>query len=1486
MAEHPADSIAAATPAATGSAPPREGFAGSLARRFIDSPLTPLLLIASFVIGLMGMIITPREEDPQISVPMVDIFVGYPGASAEQVKNLVAEPLERLMSEISGVKHVYSMSQDGRAMVTVRFDVGQQMEPSLVKLYDKLYSHMDAIPKGVSEPLVKPKGIDDVPVVTLTLSSKVDDIVALRKLGLDLQQKIKSLPNTGQSFVVGGSPEQVRVEVDPDRLTAYNVTLSQVARAISGANQRTQAGDLVDGNKAFTVYSGEFLHDARQVGDLLVAVADHRPIMLRDLASISQGESEAKTIVSHSQRVDVLGFASHPAVTVAVAKKRGSNGVDVAKAVLSEVESLKGSLIPVTVQVDVTRNYGETADEKVSGLIFKLFIVTAIVTLLMLLTMGKETAVIVVITIPIVLLMTLAVAYLLGFTINRVSMFALVFAIGILVDDAIVVVENIYRRWLERKNTGRELTIQAVDEVGNPTVLATFTVVAALLPMAFVSDMMGPFMLPIPVLASAAMVFSLFAAFIFVPWLSARIKPSMQQLDHAAQREHRQNSFIARHYKKLISPIMDNRFYGRVTLLAIIVVMLAAVSMFYFKAVAFKMLPMDNKSELNVVIDMPEGTDLFVTANLAQRLAASLSNVPEVLSYQTYIGTASPFNFNGLVRHYFLRSQPWQGDIAIQLQAKHERKRSSHEVAMQVRDLLTPLARLAGARLTVAETPPGPPVLASMVAEIYGPNADTRRQFAGDLLRVMQETPDLADVNTYLPRPYQEIAFEIDRMHAAMHGISVEDINREVTMAMGGFAVGPVKLVQELEQTTIILQLPLAVRAHPGNLLGLPVRTQTGITIPLGELGRFTQRPVSPTIFHKDLRAVEYVTADVIGPLGAPLYGMINVDARLANYPTPEGTGIGGTYFGKPKDLNKLGFKWDGEWEVTYVTFRDMGLAFMAALVLIYMLVVAEFRNFLLPLVVMAPIPLTLIGIVPGHWLLGADFTATSMIGFIALAGIIVRNSILLVDFAKGKVAEGLSVRDAVVMAAEVRLRPIVITALALVIGSTVLLTDPIFQGMAVSLLFGSIVATFLTLVVIPLGCFSARRAFGLPDGGNLPPSSTPSHDSNPPTSPAGDPSIPGGSGVSGGSGNAPGGGRPPRLVKKTSVVAASDVATPAAATVAPAASSAALETIGDTSRVPGRPPRLVNKSDLAPLPGELPAGEPATSAETGTVAALTDDAALINEITSGQTSGSAPSPTSVPTPAATPEPSLPAVEPLAAESGTSAELATTGSRQRSAELDQAGPGAILAALSSLSEIDFAMPAQTSPRVARKSAPSLSSAASPPQESVAATPGGPGRLADMAENSKQSAHVPGAKSKVKRASKTAAKTRTGKALPSRRPAGKTKSGGKITQPEMPQREAHLPVAPWLKAAAADAAAAIAAADVELSAVVESVPAGQVTSALAPSAQIPPAQPTATQPPSIQPKDVTPPPLSARPQFPSGKRKLRGIRIKPIDGDSD
>jgi len=1171
------------------------GLAGRTARAFVESPLTPLLLVAFFLIGLLGMLVTPREEDPQISVPMVDIFVAYPGASANEISNLISEPLERLMSELSGVKHVYSMSRDGLSMVTVRFDVGEQMEPSLVKLYDKLYSHMDAIPKGVMQPLVKPKSIDDVPVLTVTLSSNQLDLVQLRKLALDVNQRFKALPNTGQSFVTGGSREQVRIDLDLPRLAAHGVSVGQVAKAVGAANLRIPGGDVVEGGKWFNIYTGEFLSSLRDVENLVIAVDHDRPVFLRDIAKATLGESETRSVADNTWRNADGEFVTAPAVTVAVAKKHGANGIDVAADMLRELNAMKGSLIPDSVNVTISRDYGATAQDKVSHLIEKLFIVSALVTVLAFLTMGLRPALIVAVTIPAVLLMSLAVAYILKFTINRVSMFALVFAIGILVDDAIVVVENIYRRWLESGETSDEITVAAVDEVGNPTILATFAVVAALLPMGFVSDMMGPYMLPIPVLSSSAMVFSLFAAFVFVPWLSARLKPTMATLEQAAKREHRQSQVIGRWYDGIITPILDNRLIGFATLLAIIVAMLGAVSLFVVKAVPFKMLPYDNKSEFQVVIDMPEGTDLFLTANLAQRIGAELKKIPEVTAFQTYVGASSPFNFNGLVRHYFLRSQPWQGDVAVQLLDKAQRSRTSHEIALSARSILTPIAAATGARLTVAEAPPGPPVLAPMVIELYGPTAEVRRKVAHDLLGILAKTPNIADINTFMETPHENLEFEVDRLRASMFGVSVEDINREIAMATGGFEIGALQRVHNLEQAVIVLQTPMATRGNLGNLLVMSVRSQTGVMVPLAELGRFVSKPADSVIYHKDLRALEYVTADVVGKLGAPLYGMLDVDSALQKYVTPDGLRISGEYFGRPENTGRSGFKWDGEWEVTYVTFRDMGIAFGAALVLIYILVVAEFRSFMLPAVVMAPIPLTMIGIVPGHWLLGADFTATSMIGFIALAGIIVRNSILLVEFARSKVHEGWAVRDAVLTAGRVRLRPILITAMALVIGSVVLLSDPIFQGMAVSLLFGSLIATFLTLIVIPLGCVSASKYFmkhgdgGAPSGGPPPAGPAPSA---PPSSGDGASARPARLGKRGGPEAAASSdvfvaatpGRPSRLVKK------SELAEP----TAPEAAEAPA---------PGRPPRLVRESK-APAAG-VPETPPEPASETPPVAAV-----------------------------------------------------------------------------------------------------------------------------------------------------------------------------------------------------------------------------------------------------------------------------------------
>jgi len=1062
------------------------GLAGRMAQSFIHSPLSPLLFFAMLAMGLLGLIFTPRQEDPQISVPMVDIFVKYSGASSSQVASLAIDPLERLMSEIPGVKHVYSASSHGEGMVTVQFKVGEQLGPSIVKVHDKIQSNLDKIPPGVAMPLVKPKGIDDVPVVTLTLWSKSLDDGVLRTLGLDLLQNLKQIHNTGQGFIVGGRSEQVRVEVLPERLSGFGISLDQVANTIRTANSEQRAGSLESGNRYFTVNTGAFLHTAEDVARLVITTHDGVPVYVRDVAHIFQGPEEPSQVVqfysgpAYTKGVEANGA---PSVTLALAKKEGTNGVTVANAIIDKVESLRGRLIPDNVHVEVTRNYGETANDKVNELILKLFIATAAVGILVFYFLGGRPAMVVLLVIPVVILITVFSAWVLGYTIDRVSLFALIFSIGILVDDAIVVIENIYRRWLEKGKMDTSTAVDAVREVGNPTVLATFTVIAALLPMGFVSGMMGPYMEPIPALGSVAMFFSLIAAFVFTPWLAMRLRPTMAYLRRAEAKEEANNEKLERTFRKILLPIIGNRKLGWATLALIVMLFFASCSFFYFKWVTVKMLPLDNKPEFSVMIDLPEGTALPQTANLTNRLATIVRKVPEVTALQTYAGTAAPFDFNGMVRHYYLRSEPWQAQIHVQLLDKGDRNRTSHEIAVEARKKLTPLAKEAGARITVVEMPPGPPVLQSMVAEIYGPDAGTRRQVAERMTSAFEQADGVADVDNYMQEPYKIWRFNVDTEKAVRRGISVDAINRNLTMAMGGYKLGDVKQGNVLDPTYIVLQVPLSVRASVGRLYELPIPAADGNTIPLAELGRFSLVDQDPVVYHKDLRPVEYVVGDAVGEYAAPIYGMFEVQDLLKDYVTPDGVKLSGNYIGPPEDNGKSAFEWTGEWTVTYETFRDMGAAFAVALILIYILVVWEFGNFIVPGVIMAPIPLTLIGIIPGHMLLGAEFTATSMIGFIALAGIIVRNSILLVDFSINQVKAGTDVHDAVILSCKTRTRPIIITALALVLGSFVILFDPIFQGMAISLLFGVLVSTLLTLVVIPLGCISARAVFCPADG-------------------------------------------------------------------------------------------------------------------------------------------------------------------------------------------------------------------------------------------------------------------------------------------------------------------------------------------------------------------------------------------------------------------
>lgn len=1078
------------------------GIAGRTARFFISSPLSPLLYITMFLLGLAGLMMTPRQEDPQISVPLIDLFVQYPGAPVEEVASLAIQPLERMMWEIQGVKHVYSMSQRGGGMVTIQFEVGEEMEPSLVKVNEQLASNMDKIPNGVLPPLVQAKGIDDVPVVTLTLWSDKDyngdgipdvDDSQLRRLALSVLQSIKEIPDTGEGFVVGGRAEQVTIEVLPERLAGYGISIGQVAQAIQLANAEQQAGNVEAGGTHFTVVTGRFLQTADDINHLKVGSHNGVPVYVRDVAMVRQGPEDAKRMVAYytgaaAENPDLA--VSVPAVTIAIAKKKGTNGVSVANKVLDRIEELKGRLIPSNVEVSVTRNYGKTANDKVSALIFKLFVATFFVFILVWWAFrALKPAFVVLLVIPVVLLFTIFGAWMLGFTIDRVSLFALIFSIGILVDDAIVVVENVYRRWLEEGKTDAQTAVDAVREVGNPTILATLTVIGALLPMGFVTGMMGPYMMPIPALGSVAMVISLFAAFVFTPWLAIHpvFRPSMEYLAVAEKREHREAEKLETVFRRILMPMIEDSRKARIFRLSMWAVFLLMCSLFYFKLVVVKMLPLDNKPEYSVVLDMPEGTALAETANRANQVANLVRKLPEVTAVQVYVGTAKPFDFNGMVRHYYLRSKPWQAEIQVQLVDKHHRKRSSHEIAVETRAQAMALFKGIDLNFAVVEMPPGPPVLQSVVAEVHGPDAPTRRTVAAELTDIFKQASNLVDVDNYMVKPHDYWRFNVDRDKADLRGISVDSINKNLAMALGGMVLGDVKQRAGHEPVNIVIQVPLAERSQITRLGDLLIQSKDGVGVPLRELGEFKRVPVEPAVFNKDLRAIEYVVADVGGRLAAPVYGMMQVEDLLKTindgkpYVTPDSVELAeNTYWTSPPSTDsRSGFEWAGEWTVTYETFRDMGLAFGAALVLIYILVVWEFGNFRIPALIMSPIPLTLLGIIPMHALffalgLGGEFTATSMIGWIALAGIIVRNSILLVDFSIHEVQKGTPVPEAVIKACKTRTRPILITAFALIFASSVIFFDPIFQGMAISLASGVLVSTILTLVVIPLGMVSA----------------------------------------------------------------------------------------------------------------------------------------------------------------------------------------------------------------------------------------------------------------------------------------------------------------------------------------------------------------------------------------------------------------------------
>ncbi|MCE5282938.1 MAG: efflux RND transporter permease subunit [Deltaproteobacteria bacterium] len=1050
----------------------RMGISGAIAGAFIRSKLTPLIVVASLLMGIFAVMVTPREEEPQILVPMIDIFVAYPGASAREVEDRVTRPMEKLLWEIQGVEYVYSIVKPGLNLTIVRFYVGQGMEESIVRLNNKLSANFDRIPPGVSPPLIKQRSIDDVPILALTLWSDSDRISGyeLRRIGSELCDEIKKDQDVSEFTLIGGQKRQVRVTLDPARLRAYHLSPLQIAGALQKANVLLPSGVFPAGNREILVETGAFLRNGEQVGGVVVGLFDGRPVSLRDVARIQDGPEEPAAYVfmglgAAASRKGLHSASPGPkeAVTITIAKKKGANASLVAREALAKVEALKGKRIPGDVHVTVTRNYGDTAKEKSDELLKHMLLATVAVVVLIALFLGWREAIVVAVAVPVTLSLTLLINYLYGYTLNRVTLFALIFSIGILVDDAIVVVENIHRHFKLRPI--EPLTaILAVAEVGNPTILATLAVIAALLPMAFVSGLMGPYMRPIPIGASAAMIFSLLVAFIVSPWLSFIVLKNVKRTEAAEE-----GGRMLRIYGQLLAPLLENRFKRLLALGAVFILFLAAVALLPLKKVTVKMLPFDNKSELQVIVDMPEDRTLEETAALAREMGEYLRTVPEVTDYQAYIGTAGPYNFNGLVRHYFLRSGSAVADLQVNFVGKEDRKDQSHVIAKRLRPPLKAIGDRYGARIKVAEIPPGPPVLDTLVAEIYGPREERRIEIARQIKQIFTETEGVVDVDWYVEEDRPRIRFTVDQDRAARAGISTEAIAQNLKLALGGMEAGLIHLEREKEPVSLLLRMPLEKRASLGDLQSIGIPSPAGALVPLSELAKREDGIEEKTIYRKNLKNVTYVLGDVAGTEESPVYAILKMREAIDRLKLPEGYHLRQYSTRQPWLEETYAMKWDGEWHITYEVFRDLGIAFAAVLILIYVLIVAWFRNFLTPLVIMAPIPLTLVGILPGHWIFNAFFTATSMIGFIALSGIIVRNSILLVDFAEMEWNEKGHLEQALVMAGAIRFRPIVLTAAAVVVGSFVMLFDPIFQGLAIAMMFGAVGATLLTLIAVPL---------------------------------------------------------------------------------------------------------------------------------------------------------------------------------------------------------------------------------------------------------------------------------------------------------------------------------------------------------------------------------------------------------------------------------
>ncbi|MBL6765757.1 MAG: efflux RND transporter permease subunit [Verrucomicrobiae bacterium] len=1081
------------------------GFAGRIAAAFIDSKLTPLIVLTAILLGVGAVWLLPREEEPQIKVPMIDVMVGMPGFSAKEVAERATGPMEKLLWEVPGVEYIYSMSRPGESLVIVRFKVGEDVERSLVKLNQKLRSNFDRIPHGVSFPIIKPRSIDDVPILALTLHSDRYDHLTLRRLAAQLNEKVKQVPQVAETTLIGGARREVRVLLDPVKLAARNLTPAGIIPMLQQANRQYASGGLTSENREILVETGSFLQGAEEVAKVVVGVFGGRPVYVKDVAEVIDGAREPDNYVFFGNAT-----SEQPAVTLSIAKRPGANAISVAEEVLRKVELEKGFSIPEDVRVSITRHYGETAAEKSNELLFHMAIAVVSVSLLILFVLGWRESIIVAIAIPATLALTLLVFYLHGFTLNRITLFALIFSIGILVDDAIVVVENVVRHFHLPRNRGRswsEIAVEAVGEVGNPTILATFAVIFAVLPMAFVGGLMGPYMRPIPIGAGAAMAFSLAIAFIVTPWASVRVlrwggryrelhaEPDSRTTDHPVNEAHsaHEEDAFTRLYRSMMGPLIRSAGWRWTFLISITLLLLAAMGTMATGWVKAKMLPFDNKSEFQIILNMPEGSALEHTARVAREIAKAVRDEPEVTDYQIYAGTSAPFNFNGLVRHYFLRSGANVADLQINLVPKHERDAQSHDIAKRVRPRVAAIAARFNARVAIAEVPPGPPVLQTLVTEIYGPTEQARRDLSDAVIQVYRDTDGVVDIDWYIEADQPKTRFVVDTEKAALHGISAETVARTLRVAVHGASVDLIHLPEEKEDVVLMVELPRSMRSVPEELLGLRVRSgdanalpepgadgEPRPLIPLREIVRVEHTLVDKTIHHKNLMPVTYVIGDVAGSIESPVYAIAKMNQALAKL---DGRDFGGSESSiqilnasMPFTDQKPVLKWDGEWHITIEVFRDLGMAFAVVCVLIYVLMVGWFRSFLTPVVVMVAIPFSLIGILPAHGAMGAFFTATSMIGFMAGAGIVVRNSIILVDFIELRLREGMPLHEAVVDAGAVRFRPMLLTALAVVVGAGVILADPIFQGLAISLMAGEVASLFISRMAVPVLYFMAWK--------------------------------------------------------------------------------------------------------------------------------------------------------------------------------------------------------------------------------------------------------------------------------------------------------------------------------------------------------------------------------------------------------------------------